>query len=134
MVNVYDEEPGTIDSGVLSPSSDMVDVEAAIKEAYTMMKSRVHAEDSPLLLADCEVWEALRQQWDEFAGFYRSARGAVTIFKKVLEASSRFTDEVPCGDLEKVSRDEHALEKERYACIDAVTNFYGKFSAILNEL
>jgi hypothetical protein len=134
MVDEYEEEPETIDSGVLKPANVTVDVAATIKTVYQLMKTRVHAEDSPLR-ANADVWEALQEQWDEFISRYRSARSALIAFNKVLEANNSIQSvPLPRGDLEKISRDEHALGKERDACIDAVTNFYGKFAAMFNEL
>jgi hypothetical protein len=134
MVDEYDEEPSMIDSGVLIAANNPVNVESAIIRAYKFMNARVYAENSPLR-TDGEVWDAFREQRDEFVSFYRSARKALKAFRNVLGTYNGLKDEpVHHGDLEGVKNDEHTLGNERETCIDAVTDFYGKFTAMLSVL
>ena len=71
MLNVYEENPTAIDSGLLSTTGRAVDVRAADFGAYRTMKTRVYAEDSPLR-ADHDVWAAIRRAEGRIHGFYKS--------------------------------------------------------------
>ena len=137
LVDAYEEKPRTIDSGVLGGTSRGGGVEAAITEVYRVMKRRVFTEESPLR-ADHDLWEAFKQQQDEFTEFYRYALTAVETHKEVLEHYSLVRDEARRrprhGDLERLRRDKHAYVAERDECITAVGNFCGKFSAMLTAL
>lgn len=134
MIDGYDEKPSLIDSGVLSAARNTVNVEAAISEAYRLMNARVYADNSPLR-ADGVVWRAFGEQRDEFITFYKSALRALEAFKNVLLAYNDLKNKpLRRGELERARRDEHVLGGEREACIEAVTNFCRKFSAMLTIL
>ena len=137
MVEVYREKPSTLDSSVLDATYGDADVEATITEAYRVMKTRVYTKNSPLR-ADNDVWEAFNEQKDEFIGFYRSALRALETYKEVLAAYSLLKCESQLrpqhGGLERIRQDKHAQVEERDWCIEAVSDFHGKFSAMLTVL
>ena len=137
LVDTYEEKPSAIDRGVLNTINCAVDVEAAIAEAYRTMKSRVFTEESPLR-ADNDLWEAFREQQDEFIEFYKSALNAVENHKELLLHYSLVKEKARKrprhGDLERIRQDNHVYVEERDECITAVSNFYGKFSAMLTDL
>jgi hypothetical protein len=87
---------------------------------------------------DGELWEAFREQQNEFLGFYRSALAAIEIYQEVLQAYTLIKDNSKLrpeyGDLESIRQDKRAHVMERAYCIEAVSNFHGKFSAMLSIL
>ena len=87
---------------------------------------------------DGELWEAFREQQNEFLGFYRSALAAIEIYQEVLQAYTLIKDNSKLrpgyGDLESIRQDKRAHVMERADCIEAVSNFHGKFSAMLSIL
>jgi hypothetical protein len=136
-VDAYQEKPSIIDDDVLNATDHASDIETTVTEVYRIMKSRVYAKDSPLR-ADNDLWEASREQKDEFIGFYRSALMALETYREVLRAYSLLKGETgpgpQRGDLERIRQDEHAHVKERAWCIEAINDFQGKFSATLTVL
>lgn len=137
MLDVYEENPEAIDSGLLSTADRAVDVRAAVIDAYRTMKTRMYAEDSPLR-ADSDLWAAFEEQKDEFIGFYRSALIALEIYREVLETyglvNMAAEPRPQRGDLKRIQQDKQVQVAERTGCIDAVGDFHGKFSAMLTIL
>ncbi len=137
MLDAYEENPSAIDSGLLSVTDRAVDVEAAIIDAYRIMKTRVYAEDGPLH-ADHDVWAAFEEQKDEFIGFYKSALTALEIYREVLRTYSLLKataePQPQRGDLKWIQQDKQVQVAERAGCIEAVSDLHGKFSAMLTVL
>jgi hypothetical protein len=137
MVEAYQEKPSIIDSSVLDATGDSMNVEATITEAYRIVKTHIYAKDSFLRPAS-DVWEAFNEQKDEFIGFYRSALRALEIYQEVLAAYSllhcKAKPEPQHGDLAHIRQDKHAQVAERDRCIEAISDFHGKFSAMLSIL
>lgn len=137
MVDVYEESPSSIDNSVLDGTDPAVDVTATIAEVYRAMKTKVYGKDSPLR-ADNVVWQAFEDQKEEFIGFYRAALKAVEVYREVLATYNQLRSDAgprpERGDLERIRMDKHAHVDEREACIEAVSNFQGKFSAMLTIL
>jgi hypothetical protein len=137
MLDVYEENPSALDNGLLNLSGCVLDVQAAITDAYRIMKSQVYSEDSPLR-DDHEVWPAFVEQKDEFIGFYKSARAALEIYGEVLRTYALVTtaaEQRPQrGDLKRIHQDKQVQVAERAGCIEAVSDFHGKFSAMLTIL
>jgi hypothetical protein len=137
MLEVYEENPSAIDSGLLSTTGRAVDVRAAVIDAYRIMKTKVYAEDSSLR-ADHDVWAAFEEQKDEFIGFYKSALIALEIYREVLQTYSLVNTaaepQPQRGDLKRIQQDKQVQVAERTGCIEAVGDFHGKFSAMLTIL
>jgi hypothetical protein len=137
IVDVYEEKPKAIDAGGPGAASSAADVEAMITVVYRVMKTRVYAEDSPLR-ADIDMWVAFREQKDEFIDFYKSALRALETYQEVLRVHGLMkTDAGPRpgrGGLERVRRDKRIQVAERDGCIEAVSDFHAKFSAMLTVL
>lgn len=137
MVDVYQEAPSAIDSDVLRSTNCVMEVEAAIIKIYRIMKSCVYTKDS-LLREDDDLWEAFKEQQDEFIGFYKSALHALESYKHILPIYNVTKDKVTIwpqyGDLELIRQDKHTQIEERNGCIEAVSDFCGKFSAMLGIL
>jgi hypothetical protein len=137
MLDVYEENPSVIDSGLLSTTDRAVDVRAAVFDVYRTMKTRVYAEDSPLR-ADHDAWAAFIEQKDEFIGFYKSALTALEIYREVLQTYSLVNmaaEPRPLrGDLKQIQQDKQVQVAERTGCIESVGDFHGKFSAMLTIL
>jgi hypothetical protein len=137
LVDTYVEKPGVIDVDVLNTTSQAVDIEAMITKVYRVMKSGVFTEESPLR-QDADLWQAFREQQDEFLQFYKHALNAVEVHKEVLRYYRLVKDEARLrlrqGDLEGMRQDNRAYLAERDECITAVSNFSGKFSAMLIAL
>jgi hypothetical protein len=134
MVDEYDDDPDSIDNGILTDDVT-VNVEVAIIEAYKMIKTRVFAEDSPLRTDDAAMWTAFQSQKDELATSYRSARQALKEFREGLQAHGLLRKKpLSHGSLDRFLRDGHVLGVERSKCIDAVAKFYGVFSGMLTLL
>jgi hypothetical protein len=133
MVCAYEENPSAIDNGVLNTGRRARSVEAEITGTFRLLQAKVYAEDSPIR-ADRDIWEAFREQRDEFAGFYRSALTALEAYHEVLQAygAVKQRSQLPQpGDLERIRRDKHVHLEERAACIQAVSDFQRKFSAMI---
>ena len=136
MVRRYQECPGTLDGVVLAADDPDASVEAAVIRTFRLLLARVYPEDSPLR-ADQDVWEAFREQRDEFTDFYRSALTALESYREVLEAYravKRTRSPLRRGDLERIQRDKHVHVQERDACLAALREFQGKFSSMLAVL
>lgn len=137
MVDACRDEPSDIDSYVLDYAGHTVNVAATIYQIYRIMKAGVFAEDCQMR-QDGELWEAFREQQNEFLGFYRSALAAIEIYQEVLQAYTLIKDNSKLrpgyGDLESIRQDKRAHVMERADCIEAVSNFHGKFSAMLSIL
>lgn len=137
LVDTYEEKPGVIDMDVLNTTSRAVDVEATITKVYRVMKSRVFTDKSPLRV-DTDLWQAFREQQDEFLEFYKYALNAVEVHRELLRYYRLVKDEARLrpqhGDLEGIRQDNRAYTAERDECITAVSNFSGKFSAMLIAL
>ena len=137
MLDEYEENPSAIDSGMLSVTRRAMDVQAAITDAYRIMKTRVYAEDSPLR-TDHDLWSAFEEQKDEFIGFYKSALTALEIYREVLWTYSLVKTAAEPGpqrgDLKRIQQDKQIQVAERAGCIEAVSDFHGKFSAMLTIL
>jgi hypothetical protein len=133
LIRRYQERPSTLDDVVLAADDTGNSVEAAVLRTFRLIQARVYPEDSPLR-ADRDVWQAFREQSDEFADFYRSALTALESYREILEAY-RTVKRAPApprrGDLERIQRDKHVHVKERDACLAALRDFQGKFSAML---
>src|SRR5215813_1298452 len=137
MIDTYHEKPSLIDGDVLNATDHVSDIEVTITEVYRIMKTRVYAENSPLRVDD-DLWEASREQKDEFISFYKSALMALETYREVLRAYNFMKDEAGLkperGDLERIRQDEHTQVNERAECIGAITDFQGKFSATITVL
>jgi hypothetical protein len=137
MLEVCEENPSAIDSGLLSTTGCAMDVRAAVIDAYRIMKVRVYAEDSPLR-ANHDVRAAFEEQKDEFIGFYKSALTALEIYREVLQTYSLVNTAAEPrpqrGDLRRIQQDKQVQVAERTGCIEAVGDFHGKFSAMLTIL
>ncbi|MGP7998902.1 MAG: hypothetical protein ACLPKI_16530 [Streptosporangiaceae bacterium] len=136
MVRAYQEKPSAIDDAVLLAIDRTVSAEAAITGTFRLLQARVYAEGSPMR-AERDVWEAFCEQKDEFAAFYRSALTALESYREILEAyravKRRSAPPQP-GDLKRIRRDKHVHVEERDACLEAFSDFQGKFSAMLAVL
>jgi hypothetical protein len=134
MLDVYEEKPSRIDCGILASTNRATDIGAVVYDIYWIMKGRVHAEDSPLRI-DGDVWEAFKEQEDEFLGFYKSALKALETYTQVLRAYNLVIGKAKLrpqlGDLERIRQDEHTHVEERDQCIEAISDFHGKFSTML---
>ena len=99
------------------------------------MKAGVYAKDSFPRIGR-NLWEAFKEQEDEFVGFYKSAIKALEIYTEVLQTYSLVRGEAALqhGDLEGIRQDKHAQVEERNECIEAISDFHGKFSAMLTVL
>jgi hypothetical protein len=135
MVDAYQEKPSAIDGDVLHATSRDVGIEATITETYRMMKVRVYANDS-FLQVDKDLRDAFKEQEHEFVGFYKAAIKALETYAEVLETYRlvRREAETRRGDLERIRQDKHAQVEERDVCIEAISDFHGKFSAMLTVL
>ncbi len=136
MIRDYQEKPSTLDSAVLGAFDRATSIEAAITRTFQLLQARLYAKDSPMR-ADHDIWDAFREQWDEFTSFYRSALTALESYREVLEAYREVKRKSVLphhGDLELIRRDKHVHIEERDACLAALTDFQGKFSAMLTVL
>jgi hypothetical protein len=136
MIHLYQHNPRTLDDAVLAADDQDASVEATVIGTFRLLQARVYPEDSPLR-ADQDVWEAFREQRDEFTDFYRSALTALESYREVLEAYRKVKrTQAPLrrGDLERIQRDKHVHVQERDACLAALREFRGKFSAMLAVL
>jgi hypothetical protein len=129
--------PSVIDDYILGSTNGVISIEATIVEAYQVMKTNVYSSDSPLR-ASSDLWEAFLEQKDEFLGFYTSALNELEVYKEVLQAYNSFRAAAKLlpdrSGLERIRRYKHIHVDERDKCIGAVTDFYGKFSAMLAVL
>ena len=82
MIDGYKFDPKTIDSG-LDASSEELNIEATVREAYRMVSSCVYAKNNPLQLND-KLKEAFEDQEDEFDEFYHNAIKALETYREVL--------------------------------------------------
>lgn len=137
LVDAYEEKPSTIDIDILNATDCSPDAEGTITKVYRAMKTRVYHEDSPLRV-EGDVWESFKEQEEEFISFYKSALKALDIYKEILQAYSLVRNKARRqprhGRLERIRQDEHAHVAERARCIDAVSDFHNKFSAMLTIL
>ena len=137
MVEACQERPSAIDYIVLDPADPTMDIETMICDVYRIMKTYVYAKDSPLRI-DIDMWEAFKEQEDEFKEFYRSALKALETYREVLWAYRVVKSDVGFrpqrGDLQRIQQDKQAHVEERDSCIEAVADFQGKFSAMLTAL
>lgn len=136
MIDRYKFDPKTIDSG-LDASSEELNVEDTVRHAYRIMSSSVYAQNNPLQLND-QLKEALEDQEDEFDDFYDVAIKALETYREVLDSYRITKGSAPPrpmrGELEKIKDDVHTVTDERSACVKAIRNFHGKFSAMLEPL
>ncbi|HEY6496863.1 MAG TPA: hypothetical protein VIZ43_26605 [Trebonia sp.] len=136
MIHLYQQSPRTLDDAVLAADDQDANVEAAVIGTFVLLQARVYPDDSPLR-ADRDVWQAFREQRDEFADFHRSALTALESYREILEAYrtvKRSRTPLRRGDLERIKRDKHVHVEERDACLAALREFQGKFSAMLAVL
>ena len=137
IVEVCEETPSVIDGYVVGSSPSTMDIETMIIGAYRVMKMSIFAEDSQLL-ASSDIREGLLAQREEFLMFYSSALKELEIYKEVLQAFNLFkSTSRPLsgrGNLELIRENKRTHVDERHQCISAVSNFYGKFSAMLAAL
>jgi hypothetical protein len=137
IIAVSEEEPRALDSAVLSATGDPENVNAALAAAYRIMKNQVYAADSRLR-ADGDTWAAFKEQEGEFSGFYRSARNAVEAYAQVLQAYQAVSSSPGArsqhGELKRIRRDKHEQLAERDSCLEALTDFQGKLSAMVSVL
>ena len=137
IVDAYEEKPSVIDAEILNAAGHASDIKATIVDVYQIMKRRVYAEDSPLR-KDYDVWNSFKEQEDEFIGFYKSALGALEVYQEVFHTYRLLKGEgrlrLRRGDLERIRQDEHAHIAERDGCIEAVSGFREKYSAMLTTL
>jgi hypothetical protein len=137
MVDMYQEVPSAIDSDVLRSINCVMEVEATIVKVYRIMKSCMYTEDS-LFRVESNVSEAFKEQQEEFVKFYKSALYALEAYKYILQIYSITEDKARMrpqhGDLERIRQDKHTQVEERDGCIEALSNFHAKFSAMLNIL
>ena len=135
LVRAFEDKPSTIDAA-MNTADRAVSAEAAVIGTFRLLRTRVYTEDSPLR-SDVDIWEAFCAQQEEFARFYRSALTALEAYREVLHAydtiKRRSAPPQP-GDLDRIRRDKHVHIEERDACIQALTYFQAKFSAMLAVL
>jgi hypothetical protein len=132
-ISAYRDQPHAIDDAVLATDDGSLSVEAVIIRAYRLLGHLVYAPGSPLE-ADQELGEAFRQQEEELVDFYWSALTAVEAYREVLVAYRAL--KYGCalaqrGGLERIRRDKRVQLEERNACLEALTDFHRKFSAML---
>lgn len=134
MLDDYQEKPSRIDCGILTATDRATGIGSVIGDIYWIMKGRVYAEDSPLQV-DGGMWEAFKEQEDEFLDFYKVALNALETYTQVLRVYNfvigKAERQPELGVLERIRRDEHAHVEERDQCIEAISDFHGKFSAML---
>ena len=136
IVRTYEEKPSAIDSVILGITERTTSVETVVTGTFRLLQARVYAKDSPMR-SDRDVWEAFREQKDEFIGFYKSALTALEAYGEVLQAYcavKRKSVPPQPGDLERIRQDKHVHLEERAACIEAISDFQAKFSAMLAVL
>ena len=137
MVQVYEERPTAFDSAIGYPGGNGMHPEEAVTEVYRLMRNGVFAADSPLR-ANRSLWDAVREQRDEFLHVYKSARRALEIYAEVLRVYRLLQpapDALPApGGVERVRQDKSAQVCERDRCIEAICDLHGKFSALLTVL
>jgi len=136
MVRAYEEKPSAIDDAVLGTTDRSTSVEAVITGTFRLLQTIMYTEGSPMR-AECDVWEAFCEQKDEFVGFYRSALTTLESYREILEAYravKRRSVPLRPGNLERIRRDKHVHIEERDACLEALGDFQGKFSAMLAVL
>ena len=135
LVSALENKPSSIDAAT-NTADGAVSAEAAVIGTFRLLRTRVYTEASPLR-SEVDIWEAFRGQEKEFAYFYRSALTALETYREVLhayEAIKRNSPPLQPGDLDRIRRDKHVYIEERDACIQALTHFQGKFSAMLAVL
>jgi hypothetical protein len=138
LVDRYEKKPGVIDMDFSDTTvGRTVNVEGTIAEVYRVMKERVFTDDSPLRV-DADLWGAFREQQDEFLEFYKHALNAMEVHQEIFRYHRLMMDEARQrprhGDLEGIRQDNRAYIAQRDECIMAISNFSGKFSAMLIAL
>jgi hypothetical protein len=130
MVDVYEETPRLLDDGQF----DVAAAEIAVSMISRTMRSRVYTDNSPLR-ANQDVWDAFKEHKREFIFFHRSVIIELETYNRVLTAYRRICDDFALlprsGHLENFRRDTQTLAEAREACVEAISNFHGKFSAML---
>lgn len=134
MVDEYDDEPSSIVGGILAEDDDEANVISAVKQAYRLMKARINAPDSPLR-ADIGVWDAFAGQLEELSAVHGKAIDELENFQEDLQSYGIVKGELRSrGEPGKLAENERVFRDERRRCIDAVTDFYKKFSGMLTGL
>jgi hypothetical protein len=64
----YQEKPSTLDDAVLVAIDQATSIEAAVTGTFLLVQARLYSEGSPMR-ADRDIWEAFREQRDEFTAF-----------------------------------------------------------------
>lgn len=133
LARMCEERPSAMDRAALSDAEMAINAETAVSETFRLLNAKVYAECSPLRF-DHDIWEAFREQRDEFVDFYRSALIALEIYREVLQAYfvlKRNPASLHPGELRLIREDKRIHIEERDACIRAFSDFQGKFSAML---
>lgn len=137
MVAAYQGDPSAIDDDVIKTTPRGANIDIAITETYRVMNTCVYAESVPLRVDD-EIWGAFKEQQGEFMSFYRTALRSVEVYREVLQAYSLIRSAAKPrpqpGELQKIRQDKHAYVEERERCIEAVSDFHDKLSAMLKIL
>jgi hypothetical protein len=137
MVEMYREKPSALDIAMGKSAGNAVNPEEVVTELYRVMRSGVFAEDSTLR-ANRDLWAAICEQQDEFQLFLTSARRSMGIYTEVLWVYTLLQHAevaVPKpGSVERIRQDKNAQMCERDRCIEAISDLYSKFSAMLAVL
>ena len=129
IARMCEERPSAIDGAALHATDMVTDAHLAVEEAF----HHLHAEVNDLRF-DSDIREALQEQRDEFAYFYRSALGALEIYREILRAYhalKRASASPQPGELQRIREDERVHIEERDLCIRAFSEFQSKFSAMI---
>jgi hypothetical protein len=136
MITKYRAKSSAIDSN-LDANDKTMDVEVTVADIYELMDSRVYSADNPLQLNET-LREAIEDQRDDFDELHTSAETAIEAYKvilrsyNILKGSSLPRPER--GDIPEIKDDVHTLIDDRIACIKAITDFHGKYFAMLKIL
>ena len=135
-VEAYEECPEELDEYLVQATSCPVGVDTTIREIYRLVKRCMYA-DNGWLRSDGDAWEALNNQKDDFSSFYRAALRSLEVYKEVLQAYRLINcsrSRPRRGDLHHIRQDKHAHVQERDLCIEAISDFHGKFVGMLTIL
>ncbi len=137
LVAAYEGNPSALDGDTLYRPEGAENAETAVTDIYRIMKEKVFSESSPLQ-AERNLWEVFRQQEEEFVSFYETAVMALEVYAEVLRVYRQLCLDTRLqpqhGELERICEDSYVHVQERRKCIEAVRNFWAKFSAMLTVL
>jgi hypothetical protein len=133
----YEEIPRTLDEALANVAENAVNPEELLEELHCLMRTSVFADHSPLR-ANPSVWDAFKQQHDEFICFYRPARHGLEIYAEVLRAYSRSRlvkkESLQHGYIERICQEKSTQVLTRNRCIESIRHLSDKFSAMITVL